>query len=204
MFSTLANKALASIPRYATVNAFKQNRAPQFQLWAQNLSTVTSPSTNEAAEEDMLFHYNRPKKIKEGTHTKFISPRKRANKMMTEITLSAKENAHNPKVHDVAFRVGDSIELTMVSQGGVNSKQTEKIRGVVLGMVKRGLGSGVYLRDVVFGEPVDRKVPLYSPLIKDIKVLEKNFVFKGKRKIKRAKLYYLRDRLPQETRVTKY
>lgn len=203
MFSLLANKALASIPRHVLASAFKQNRAPQFQLCAQNLSTVTSPSTNDA-EKDMLFHYIRPQKIKEETHTKFISPRKRANKMMTEITLSAKEEAHNPKVHDVAFRVGDSIELTMVSQGGVNSNQTEKIRGVVLGMVKRGLGSGVYLRDVVFGEPVDRKIPLYSPLIKDIKVLEKNFVFKGKRKIKRAKLYYLRDRLPQETRVTKY
>mmetsp|Transcript_6267 Transcript_6267/g.9474 ORF Transcript_6267/g.9474 Transcript_6267/m.9474 type:complete len:204 (-) Transcript_6267:59-670(-) len=203
MFSSLVNKTLASIPRCAVANAFKQNRAPQFQLLAQNLSTATTPSTNDA-ETDMLFHHIRPQRNKEGTHKKFISPRKRANKMMTEITLAAKEKAHNPKVHDVAFRVGDSIELTMVSQGGVSSNQTEKIRGIVLGIEKKGLGTGVYLRDVVFGEPVDRKIPLYSPLIKDIKVLEKNFVFKGKRKIKRAKLYYLRDRLPQETRVTKY
>lgn len=86
----------------------------------------------------------------------------------------------------------------------MNSNETEKIRGVVLGMDKGGLGTGIYLRDVVFGEPIDRKIPLYSPLIKSITVLEENFVFKKKRKVKRAKLYYLRDRLPQETRVTKY
>ena len=85
----------------------------------------------------------------------------------------------------------------MISQGGVDSKQTDKIRGVVLGIDKRGLGTGFYLRDVVFGEPIDRKIPLYSPLIKDIKLLEENFVFKKKRKVKRAKLYYLRDRSDQ-------
>lgn len=135
---------------------------------------------------------------------KFISPRKRANKMMTDITKDAMKTRYNENVHDVKFRVGDAIELIMIAQGGVNSNDTEKIRGVVLGMDKRGLGTGVYLRDVVFGEPIDRKIPLYSPLIKNITVLEENFVFKKKRKVKRAKLYYLRDRLPQETRVTKW
>lgn len=85
----------------------------------------------------------------------------------------------------------------MVTEGGVKSTKTDKVRGVVLGRVNRGLGSGVYLRDVVFGEPINRKVQLHSPMIKEIELLEKNFVFKGKRKVKRAKLYYLMDRLPQ-------
>ena len=206
MFQSLLQKTLTSIPKYAAAHAIKQNRGPQIHLLAQKLSTeAASPSSNDVgSDQNMRFHHIRPKNHTEGTHKKFISPRKRANIMMNEITQAAKEGAHNPKVHDVAFRVGDSIELTMVSQGGVKSSQLEKIRGVVLGMDKKGLGTGVYLRDVVFGEPVDRKIPLYSPLIKNIKILEKNFVFKGKRKIKRAKLYYLRDRLPQETRVTKY
>jgi len=39
-------------------------------------------------------------------------------------------------------------------------------------------------------------VPLHSPLLRSLEVLEKNFVFKGKRKVKRAKLYYLSDRNP--------
>ena len=108
------------------------------------------------------------------------------------------ENFYRERIKfQVPFRVGDSIEITTVSQGGISSSEIEKIRGVVLGRVNRGLGSGVYIRDVVFGEPIDRKIPLHSPLLKFIKVLEEHFVFKGKRKVKRAKLYYLRHRLPQ-------
>ncbi len=132
---------------------------------------------------------------------KFNSPRKKANKMYSLIQQEAMDKAKGkrPNVHNINFRVGDAIEMTMIAQGGVDSTQTEKIRGVVLGMDKRGLGTGIYLRDVVFGEPIDRKIPLYSPLLKEIKLLEENFVFKKKRKVKRAKLYYLRDRGAQGT-----
>ena len=34
--------------------------------------------------------------------------------------------------------------------------------------------------------------------------LEENFVYKGKRKVKRAKLYFMRDRKPEDTRVSKW
>jgi len=160
--------------------------------------------------EEMPFHHFRVPFKEESTgkpkRVKFNSPRKKANKMFALIQDEAMNKAKeaNPDVHDVHFRVGDAIEMTMVTEGGVDSSQTEKIRGVVLGMDKRGLGTGIYLRDVVFGEPVDRKIPLYSPLLKKIEVLEENFVFKKKRKVKRAKLYYLRDRMAIETRVTKW
>lgn len=161
----------------------------------QALSTAPGVSP-----EEMPFHHLRSSpNIPKNPHKKFTSPRKRANKMMAEITEASKKELHNSKVHDVKFRVGDAIEIEMN-----RNNETEKIRGVVLGMDNRGLGTGIYLRDVVFGEPIDRKIPLYSPLLQSITVLEENFVFKKKRKIKRAKLYYLRDRLPQETRVTKY
>lgn len=163
-------------------------------------SLFSSEVASPIATDDMEFHHFRVKD-KKGTsgRKKFENPRKRANKMFAQIQQEAMDTAkdNRPNVHNVKFRVGDSIELTMIAQGGVDSAQTEKIRGVVLGMDKRGLGTGFYLRDVVFGEPIDRKIPLYSPLIKDIKLLEQNFVFKKKRKVKRAKLYYLRDRAPQ-------
>ena len=152
--------------------------------------------------EEMPYHHFFPKNMKP-TDTvkqeKFVSPRKQANKMFALINDEAinKSKEARPNVHHVPFRVGDSIEITMVSEGGVNSNKLEKIRGVVLGRINRGLGSSCYIRDVVFGEPIDRKIPLHSPMLKSIKVLEQNFVFRGKRRIKRAKLYYLRDRLPQ-------
>ena len=75
--------------------------------------------------------------------------------------------------------------MKMVNQGGVNptdgvEQDIDKIRGVVLGIVNRGLGSSVLIRDVVYGLPIERKIPLHSPMVKDLKILERNFVFKGK------------------------
>ena len=152
----------------------------------------------------MPYHHFR--KGPKFSNPKFKSPRKLGNILMKDITdeAVAKSKSKSPAVFDVHFRPGDAIELVMIAQGGVNSTETEKVRGVVLGKVNRGLASAVYLRDVVFGEPIDRKIPLHSPLIKSIRVLEENFVKKGKKKIKRAKLYYLRDRPSDETRVTKW
>lgn len=164
-----------------------------------------------AREEMPFLHFrvhnnNATESSSSPPRVKFNSPRKKANKMFSLIQQEAMDKAKEkrPNVHNINFRVGDAIEMTMIAQGGVDSTQTEKIRGVVLGMDKRGLGTGIYLRDVVFGEPIDRKIPLYSPLLKEIKLLEENFVFKKKRKVKRAKLYYLRDRKAQGTSHLKY
>jgi large subunit ribosomal protein L19 len=147
--------------------------------------------------EDMPFlhHGSRPRFR---DYTKFKSPRKRASNMMHELTTQKMQQSKegNPAVWDTKFRVGDAIEIQLVSQGGASSKAYEKVRGVVLGIFKKGLDHSVLIRDVVFGEPLERRIPLHSPLIKSVKILEENFVFKGRRKIKRAKLYYLSERNP--------
>ena len=102
----------------------------------------------------------------------------------------------NPKLWQLKFRVGDAVEIMMVSQGGVNSTELERNRGVIQGIFRKGLDHSIMIRDIVMGEPVERTIPLHSPLIRSMKILEKNFIFKGKRKVKRAKLYYLRDLNP--------
>jgi len=138
---------------------------------------------------------------------KFKSPRKRASRLLEEIQREETQRIREdkPQVFEEDFRVGDAIELQMVQQGNAHGQSPpDKIRGLVIGRVNRGLGSSIYLRDVVFGEPVEYKVPLYSPLVRSLRVLERNFLFKGRRKVKRAKLYYLRDRSPNEYRVTKW
>ena len=138
-------------------------------------------------------------------YKKFKSPRKRASKLLDELNKEAVEKSKksNPVMWDAGFRVGDSIELKMVTQGGVHAKDgdsksqdIEKISGVVLGIVNRGLNSSVILRDVVYGLPIERKIPMHSPMIKEATVLARNFIFKGKKKVKRAKLYYFRDLNP--------
>ena len=47
-----------------------------------------------------------------------------------------------------------------------------------------------------FGTPVFRRLVLFSPLIKSIKVLQRAFIHKGKKRVRGSKLYYLMDRHP--------
>lgn len=163
--------------------------------------------TGVSPEEMPFLHHFRDD---ERPKPKFKSPRKRASKMYHVITTEAmeKSKASKPEVWDVPFKVGDAIELEVLDDGGVdnpNNNKLDKIRGVVLGRHNRGLDTGIYLKDVLYGEHVERKVKLHSPMVKTLRVLEEGFVNKGKRKgkrVKRAKLYYLRDRKPEETRVT--
>jgi len=149
-----------------------------------------------------LHHGTRPRFR---SNPKFKSPRKRASQLFEELNNEAVKKAkeEKPDVFAENPRVGDSVELEMVGEGGTLEGKLEKVRGLVIGKVNRGLASSLIVRDVVFGEPVEWKIPLYSPMVKSLKILERNFVFKGKRKVKRAKLYYLRERSPNEYRVTK-
>lgn len=140
-------------------------------------------------------------RTRRGENPKFKSPRKRASKLFNDLNTEACSTMKEakPSVFDAQVRVGDAVELEVLSQGGVestNRKNIEKMRGVVIGMASRGLATSIHIRDVVHGEPVERKIHLFSPLVKSLKVLEKNFVYKGRRKVKRAKLYFLRERNP--------
>lgn len=151
-----------------------------------------------------FVHYRR----RNGENPKFKSPRKRASKLFHELTQEtcASMKEAKPEVFKSDVAVGDAVELEVISQGGVAStikKNYERLRGVVIGITNRGLGSSVHIRDVLYGEPVERIVHIFSPLVRSMKVLEKNFIYKGRRKVKRAKLYFLRGRNPSECRVTK-
>ena len=176
-------------------------------LRAAFFSTTQEPSAtavedaaaagNEVAPEDRPFlHHGLRPRFRD--YEKFRSPRKRASKLLLELNQEAiaKSKEANPDVWETEFRVGDAVELQVVTQGGAKSDNTDKMRGVVLGIFKKRVDTSILIRDVVFGEPIERRIPLHSPLVKSLKVLERNFVFKGKKRIKRAKLYYLSERNP--------
>lgn len=151
----------------------------------------------EVPPEDRPFlHHGIRPRFKD--YEKFRSPRKRASKLLYELNKETvtQMKESKPAVWETDFRVGDAVELQVVAQGGSKSDNLDKWRGVILGIFKKGIDTSILIRDVVFGEPIERRVPLHSPLVKSLKVLERNFVFKGKKRIKRAKLYYLSDRNP--------
>lgn len=102
------------------------------------------------AREDMPFlhHGKRPRYT---NREKFIMPRKRANKMMLEITNEAieKSRAARPEVFESGFKVGDAIEVEQMQEGSLEMKKTEKYRGVVMGIFRRRLDESVLIRELL-------------------------------------------------------
>ena len=93
------------------------------------------------------------------------------------------------------FSVGDTIKMK------IKVTEADKVRlhpfeGTVIGKTHRGLRSTFTVRKVSFGEGVERIFPLYSPVIESLKVVSKGSV-------KRAKLYYLRERTGKSARIKK-
>lgn len=193
--------------RFASSLVRRRFGGPSMQPPTTRAQYASSAVVNVQAEDMPFVHHGHRPRHRD--YKKFKSPRKRASKLLNELNREACEKSKEayPTIWQDTIRVGDSIELKMVSQGGIresDKQELEKIRGVVLGIVHRGLGSSLVLRDVVYGLPIERRIPMYSPMIKEAKVLERNFIFKDKKKVKRAKLYYFRDRNPLLTKVSKY
>ncbi|WOK99055.1 50S ribosomal protein L19-2, chloroplastic [Canna indica] len=69
-----------------------------------------------------------------------------------------------------------------------NKRRTSSIKGIVIARRNAGLNTTFRLRRMVAGVGVENVFHLYSPNIKEVKVLDK-------KKVRRAKLYYLRDRM---------
>ena len=99
------------------------------------------------APEDMPFlhHGKRPRYT---SYKKFIMPRKRANKMMLEITNEAiaQSKVARPAVWDSGFQVGDAIEVVQMKESYLESKKVETLRGVVMGIFRRRLDQTVLIR----------------------------------------------------------
>ena len=102
------------------------------------------------------------------------------------------------------YAAGDAIEIVLTTHFSAGSLREgeQKVRGVVLGRVNKGFGgTSVLIRDVINGTVVERQLPLHSPTVKSVKVLQKNFI-RTKKKYRRAKLFHLRDLPDNVCRVT--
>jgi large subunit ribosomal protein L19 len=90
------------------------------------------------------------------------------------------------------FRAGDTVRVHVKVIEG-ERQRVQPYEGVVIGRKLRGLNSSVRVRKISNGEGVERVFPLYSPNIR-IEVVRHGDV-------RRAKLYYLRDRTGKSARI---
>ncbi len=91
------------------------------------------------------------------------------------------------------FGPGDTVVVNVNVVEGTR-KRVQAYEGVVIARRNRGLNSAFTVRKISSGEGVERTFQLYSPLIASI-------VVKRRGDVRRAKLYYLRDRSGKSARI---
>jgi len=92
-----------------------------------------------------------------------------------------------------AFAPGDTVVVSVNVVEGTR-KRVQAYEGVVMPKRNRGLNSSFIVRKISSGEGVERTFQLYSPLIATIEV-------KRRGDVRRAKLYYLRQRSGKSARI---
>src|SRR5579875_3252360 len=91
------------------------------------------------------------------------------------------------------FRAGDTVRVQVKVVEGERTR-TQAFEGVCIARSNKGLNSNFTVRKVSYGEGVERVFPLYAPSIAEITVVRRG-------KVRRAKLYYLRDRSGKSARI---
>ena len=91
------------------------------------------------------------------------------------------------------FAIGDTIRVVVRVVEG-DKEREQAFQGVVLQRRGGGIRETFTVRKVSSGVGVERIFPLHSPNVREIKVIKRG-------KVRRAKLYYLRDRIGKATRI---
>ena len=92
-----------------------------------------------------------------------------------------------------SFSIGDTLKVqTKIKEGDRERSQT--FTGVVIAQKGGGLSEKITLRKVVSGEGVEKVIPIHSPSVQKITVERYG-------RVRRAKLYYLRDRTGKAARI---
>ena len=91
------------------------------------------------------------------------------------------------------FAIGDQLKVHLKIKEG-NRERIQVFEGTVIGKKGAGLTETFCVRRVSYGVGVERIFPLHSPKLARIEVVRKG-------KVRRAKLYYLRDRVGKAAKV---
>ena len=91
------------------------------------------------------------------------------------------------------FQPGDTLIVSVKVKEGERTR-VQAYEGVCIARSGAGLNESFTVRKISYGEGVERVFPVYSPMIEQIKVSRRG-------KVRRAKLYYLRDRRGKSARI---
>ena len=83
------------------------------------------------------------------------------------------------------MKAGDTVRVHVKVREG-DKERIQVFEGIVIGMHRGGLRASFTVRKVSFGQGVERVFPLHSPIIQKVEIVRSA-------KVRRAKLYFLRD-----------
>jgi large subunit ribosomal protein L19 len=107
--------------------------------------------------------------------------------------LTKIENENRRKEELPAFRVGDTVRVHVRIKEG-DKERLQVFEGDVIARGGRGAMETFTVRRISFGEGVERVFPIHAPAVAKVEV-------KSAGRVRRAKLYYLRDRTGKAARL---
>lgn len=91
------------------------------------------------------------------------------------------------------FSPGDTVRVNVRVTEGTRTR-TQAYEGVCIARSGGGINESFTVRKISYGEGVERVFPVYSPMLEGVEVVRRG-------KVRRAKLYYLRDRRGKSARI---
>jgi large subunit ribosomal protein L19 len=91
------------------------------------------------------------------------------------------------------FSPGDTLRVNVTVKEG-NRTRVQAYEGVCIARSGAGINESFTVRKISYGEGVERVFPVYSPLVESVEIVRRG-------KVRRAKLYYLRDRRGKSARI---
>ncbi|MDU7337228.1 MAG: 50S ribosomal protein L19 [Clostridium sp.] len=109
---------------------------------------------------------------------------------MDALKLISQESA---KAELPKFGIGDTIKVSVNIREG-DRERIQLFEGTVIARKGSGIAETFTVRRVSYGVGVERVFPIHSPNVKDVTIVRKG-------RVRRAKLYYLRDRVGKAAKV---
>ena len=108
--------------------------------------------------------------------------------------LEAAEVARIAAVRTIpTFSPGDTLRVNVRVTEGTRTR-VQAYEGVCIGRAGAGIQENFTVRKISYGEGVERVFPMYSPMLESVEVVRRG-------RVRRAKLYYLRDRRGKSARI---
>lgn len=153
--------------------------------WAAVTPNIASRCITTSSSSDSVSRHASTPDTEISPRIKFKRLDKTARNIMQILDKEAVEEVRAQReIPDI--KPGYIIQLKVETPE--NKRRISTLKGIVIARRNAGLNTTIRLRRLITGIGIESLFPLYSPNIKEIKVLDK-------KKVRRAKLYYLRDRL---------